>query len=180
MTFIKHALCTILLAGSLLAQADNVQKTEPNTVSQVDVVRYMGTWHEIARLPMSHQDDCARDVQAVYTLNKDKTVAISNSCRRIDGGLMKAEGLAQLADDTGSKLRVTFLPTGLRWLPFGQAQYWILRLDDDYQTALVGTPNRKYLWLLSRTPQIDPEVYESYLQTAREQGYDLRFWLINP
>lgn len=158
----------------------NTQAAEPNTVAQVDIGRYMGKWHEIARLPMKFQNDCVRDVQAVYSLNPDQTVKVLNSCRRADGSLMSVEGLARPTDNTGSKLKVTFLPKALRWLPIGRAPYWILRLDKDYQTALVSTPNRQYLWLLSRTPNIAPELYQSYLQTAREQGYDLQPLVNNP
>ncbi|XXQ67718.1 lipocalin family protein [Neisseriaceae bacterium B1] len=168
------------IAATLLMSVVHAYAAEPTTVAQVDVPRYMGKWHEIARLPMRFQDDCARDVQAVYTLNADKTVTVNNSCRRANGEMMSVEGQAKAVDATGSKLRVTFLPKAIRWLPVGKAPYWILRLDSDYQTALVGTPNRKYLWILSRSPQIAPDVYQSYLQTAREQGYAVDKLIVNP
>ena len=91
-----------------------------------------------------------------------------------DGAVMIAEGLAKPADDTGSKLKVTFLPSWIRWLPVGRADYWILARDADYQTALVGTPDKDYLWLLARTPNITQPTYAKYRQIAQQQGYDLQ------
>lgn len=110
----------------------------PATVAEVDVPRYMGRWHEIARLPMRFQNDCVRDVTADYRLNEKPqrhgVEPLPQGRRRNDRG---NRGLAKAADAGGSKLKVTFLPKGLRWLPFGKASYWILRLDESYQTALV-------------------------------------------
>lgn len=169
----------LTLAAALLYAAPAFAN-EPQTVAQVDIPRYMGTWHEIARLPMRFQDDCARAVQAHYTLNPDQSVRVDNSCRKADGSLMQVEGLAKTEDGSGSKLRVSFLPKAIRWLPVGRAQYWILRLDEDYRYALVGTPDRKYLWVLSRQPDMDEQQLQSYLQTAREQGYDLKDLIKNP
>ena len=58
-------------------------------------------------------------------------------------------------------------------MPVARSYYWILRLDDNYQTALVGTPNRKYLWVLSREPKLDEATLQSYIETAKQQGYDV-------
>ena len=68
---------------------------------------------------------------------------------------------------------MTFLPEGLRWIPFTKGDYWVLRIDEEYRTALIGGPNRKYLWLLSRTPDLDAATRDDFLATARGQGYDL-------
>ncbi len=77
-------------------------------------------------------------------------------------------------DNAGmSKLKVSFMPKALRWIPFTKGDYWVLRVDPDYKVALVGGPSNKYLWLLSRTPTIDEATYQSYLETAKQQGYDL-------
>ena len=70
-------------------------------------------------------------------------------------------------------MKVSFLPKGLRWVPFSKGDYWVLRVDEDYQVALVGGPSHRYLWLLSRTPDVDEAVIEDYLNTAKAQGYDL-------
>ena len=155
-------------------------KNLPDTASNIDISRYMGIWHEVARLPMLFQNSCVDNISARYSLNENNSVNVINQCRRADNKIITAEGIALAIDHTNSKLKVTFLPKVLRWLPFTKAPYWILRLDENYQTALVGTPNRQYLWLLSRNPKIDEKVYQSYLETAQRQGYDLSKLIRNP
>lgn len=162
------ALCLFMSAAAHAEPQDR-----PQTVDKVDIPRYMGTWYEQVRLPMRFQDDCVSDVQARYRLTDKQTVKITNSCRKADGSLMSAEGEVKKVEGSGSRLRITFLPKAVNWIPVGRASYWILRLDDDYQTALVGTPNRKYLWVLSRTPKLDEATLQSYIETAKQQGYDV-------
>jgi apolipoprotein D and lipocalin family protein len=65
------------------------------------------------------------------------------------------------------------LPPGLRWIPFTKGHYWVLRVDPEYKVALVGGPSTKYLWILSREPQLDEATYQSYLDTAKYYGYDI-------
>lgn len=150
-----------------------VYATEPQTVSKVDIGRYMGVWYEQVRLPMRFQDDCATEIKARYTLTEKQTINITNSCRKKDGSLMRADAQVKKADANGSKLHISFLPKAVNWIPFGRASYWILRLDKDYQTVLVGTPDRKYMWVLSRAPKLDETTLQSYIATARQQGYDV-------
>lgn|SRR5699024_4600791 len=157
---------------------DSMNITAPTSVDSVDLNKYAGQWYEIARLPMYFQRNCASDVTATYNLNTDKagklnSVEVINQCRKQDGSMMKSEGLAKPANDTGSELKVTFLPSWLRWLPVGKADYWVLQLDKDYQSALVGTPDNKYLWVLSRKPTLSEAVFEDYKKTAKMQGYDI-------
>ncbi|MEN2750657.1 lipocalin family protein [Psychrobacter sp. FBL11] len=149
--------------------------TEPTTVDSLDLTKYSGTWYEIGRLPMYFQRNCASDVTATYTPNaKDTGITVLNQCIDEDGESVTAEGLAKPADDTGSKLKVTFLPSWIRWLPVGRADYWVLAHDPNYKTALVGTPDKEYLWLLARSPNISQEAYAKYRQIAQQQGYDLK------
>jgi len=146
----------------------------PATVASVDLSRYAGQWYEIARLPMYFQRNCAADVTATYKPNADSdSITVVNKCMSSSGKEIVANGEAVPADASGSKLKVTFLPSWLRWAPFGKADYWVLALDDDYKTALVGTPNKKYLWLLSRSPSMDSETYQTYRKIAQNQGYNL-------
>lgn len=146
---------------------------KPQTVAQVDLNRYTGTWYEIARLPMFFQRQCASDVTATYRLKPSGAINVDNQCRDKNGKVIQSMGEATQHGDSTSRLKVTFLPQGLRWLPVGKADYWILALDDNYQHALVGTPNTKYLWILSRTPTMDDTVYRQYVALARQQGYDV-------
>lgn len=145
----------------------------PATVPHVDLQRYLGTWYEIARKPMRHEDKTARDITATYSLDDSGAVRVVNACINEAGKVEVAEGQAKPTDATNSKLEVTFLPEGLRWIPFTKGDYWILRLDADYQTALVGDPERKYLWLLHRQPHMDASVQAMWLEAARAQGYVL-------
>ncbi|MBP2281296.1 apolipoprotein D and lipocalin family protein [Psychrobacter sp. PL15] len=149
--------------------------TVPTTVDSVDLEQYAGTWYEIGRLPMYFQRNCARDVTATYTGKTDGSgITVLNECIGKDGAAISAEGLAKVVDNTGSKLKVTFLPAWIRWLPVGRADYWVLARDANYQTALVGTPDNKYLWLLARSPNITQQTYAKYREIAQQQGYDLK------
>lgn len=147
---------------------------EPRTAPSIDLHRYLGTWYEIARLPQRHEPEDYTDITATYSLNDDGTVKVDNRAFNGEGEPEQSVGEAVVVEGSGNaKLEVSFMPEGLRWIPFTQGDYWILRVDDDYRTALVGTPNRKYLWLLARTPMLDAATRQSFLDTAAEQGFEL-------
>lgn len=145
----------------------------PATVASVDLSRYLGTWFEIARLPMRHEPEEFTDITAQYSLQGDGKVRVRNRALDGKGELQESVGEATVVDAGNSKLEVTFLPEGLRWIPFTKGDYWILEIDPDYTTALVGSPDRKFLWLLSRQPQLDEATVQHYLAHARGQGFDL-------
>jgi len=147
------------------------QHPELATVPQVDLQRYLGTWYEVARLPIRFEPEDATDVTAHYSLNEDGSVRVQNRCLR-GGNLEESIGQAKPVDDTNSRLEVSFLPEGLRWIPFTKGDYWIMQLDAAYTTALVGSPDRKYLWLLARLPQMDATTRDHYIAYAQQQGFD--------
>ncbi|MFW2176494.1 MULTISPECIES: lipocalin family protein [unclassified Moraxella] len=155
------------------ATAKPTGQGKPQAVASVDLNRYMGKWYEIGRLPMFFQRNCASDVTATYTLKSNGAVEVNNQCIGKDGKSMQSIGEATKNGETGSQLKVTFLPKGLRSLPIGKADYWVLDLDQNYQYALVGTPNNKYLWILSRTPTMSEATYQNLLATAKSQGFDV-------
>jgi apolipoprotein D and lipocalin family protein len=171
----KTIVVTTFLAFTCLAsvQAQDASDSQPKAVAQIDVNQYMGKWYEIARIPMSFQKKCVSDVSAEYSLNDDETIKVVNSCRNKDGVMESTEALAWSVNPGNSQLKVNFLPKGLRWIPFTDGDYWVLRIDQDYQTVLVGGPSNEYLWLLSRSPKIDEATYASYLETASQQGFDV-------
>lgn len=144
------------------------------TQDWVDLARYAGRWYEIARLPNRFQDQCAGDVAATYTLRPDGRVTVVNECRRRDGRMSRAEGVARLADEKGpaSRLKVRFAPALLSFLPSVWGDYWIVELGRDYRHAVVGDPQRKYLWILSRSPEMDSATYESLAAAAARLGFD--------
>ncbi|KRG42228.1 hypothetical protein ARC78_09800 [Stenotrophomonas pictorum JCM 9942] len=142
------------------------------TVPSLELQRYLGTWYEIDRLPMRHEPEDATDVSAHYSLNEDGSVRVQNRCLH-NGELEESIGRATPVDASNSKLEVSFLPEGLRWIPFTKGDYWVIALAPDYTTAMVGSPDRKYLWLLARQPDMDATIREHYLARARQLGFDI-------
>jgi len=156
-----------------MAKDKPVQPLE--VVPSVDLQRYAGTWYEIARLPNWFQKQCTGDVTATYTVLENGTIKVVNSCRKVSGQIEKAEGLAKQADKNGpnTKLKVRFAPKILSFLPFVWGDYWIINLAADYSYAVVGGPDRKYLWVLSRTPKMDETTLQVVLDQVKQTGYDL-------
>ena len=151
-----------------------MSRTPPPTVGPLDLERYLGTWYEIARLPMRHEPPDYRDITASYSRDEEGAVRVVNRAVDGEGKRQESVGQARPVDPADpSRLEVSFLPDGLRWIPFSKGDYWILRLDPEYRTSLVGSPDYKYLWLLHREPTLDPAIRQSYLETARELGYRL-------
>jgi len=164
----------LLLAAALSAPVVGAAEapTLPNEpVEAVDLERYAGTWYEQAHLPMFFQRKCVADTTAHYSPNSDGTVAVRNRCRTHDGSFNEAEGVARRVDGRSSTLEVRFAPRWLSWLPAVWGDYWVIALDDDYRWAMVGSPSRKYLWILSRTPQLDADVRARLVEQARAMGY---------
>jgi apolipoprotein D and lipocalin family protein len=130
----------------------------------------MGRWYEIAALPNFFQRQCARDTTADYRLRSDGTVAVTNRCTKQDGTVDEARGVARTVDPaTNSKLEVSFVSVFGKQLFWGD--YWIIGLGADYDYALVGTPSRRWGWILARDPTPPQERIESWLARLREQGY---------
>ena len=151
----------------LLAACAGPTKGPPvRTVPSVDLARYTGTWYEIARYPNSFQKGC-RDTTAVYILRPDGEITVVNRCLKgADGKVAEARGRAWLAEPPdATRLKVTFF-----W-PF-RGDYWIIDLGENYEYAVVGTPDRKYLWILGRTPALPADVYAGILERLKEQGFD--------
>lgn len=148
------------------------ERVDPITISHLDLTRYLGCWFEIARLPMRHEPANATDITATYSLDEQGAIRVQNRMR-LDGEVEESIGQARPVDESNSKLEVTFLPAGLRWIPFTKGDYWVLKLDDAYSVSLVGSPDRKYLWLLARHPHLDEATRNHYLACAQAQGYDL-------
>ena len=150
------------------------EKSGPETVAAVDLERYQGLWYEIARYPNAFEDKDAYTcvgVTAEYTLREDGKVQVTNSCRKdaLDGELDVANGVARVVGGNGAKLKVKFAPA---WVPFAEGDYWVLDLTGDYSAALVGDPEGRYLWILSRNPQLPADIRASLLKTASDKGYD--------
>jgi apolipoprotein D and lipocalin family protein len=141
-------------------------ETAVAAVPQVDLARYAGKWFEIAAFPMFFQRNCIGDTTAEYALTPAGDVSVTNRCRT-DSGFDEARGKATVVEGgNNARLKVSFF-----W-PF-RSDYWVIGLDADYRWAVVGNPNRNYLWVLSRTPQLPKELLDAALKAAVAQGYDL-------
>lgn len=157
-----------VLVGLGMATMAYAQTKPLHVVEKVELDKYLGVWYEVARKPMYFQNKCDRDVSATYTLNENGNIAVDNRCYAQDGKLNQSSGEAFVQNAPfNSKLKVSFLPESIRWLPVGRGDYWILKIADDYQTVLVGEPKRKYMWVLSRSAQPDPAVVKEYLDYAQ-------------
>jgi apolipoprotein D and lipocalin family protein len=155
----------LLSAGRALAAAG---RPPLPTVSAVDLKRYMGDWFEVARLEHSFQKGCVGS-SATYTLLPDGEVAVINRCLdERDGRRREAKGRAWSVDPVGNaRLKVSFF-----W-PF-RGDYWIIDLGKEYEYAVVGAPNREYLWVLARQPTLDESVYAGILERAERLGFDVK------
>jgi apolipoprotein D and lipocalin family protein len=138
------------------------------TVPNVDLKKYSGKWFEIATFPQRFQKRC-HGTTAEYKATDNGYIIVENRCNKdsLKGKLSYIKGKAFVVENTGNaKLKVQFL-----W-PF-KGDYWIIDLAEDYSFAVVSNPNKKYLWILSRTPKIDTIVYQQIINRLRAKGFDL-------
>jgi apolipoprotein D and lipocalin family protein len=143
-------------------------------VSNLDLQRYAGRWYEVARFPNRFQDKCAGDVEALYAVLDDGRITVVNRCRERDGAITEARGVARRVKGAPpSVLEVRFAPAFLSFLPVVWGDYQVIALDDAHTHALIGTPDRKYLWVLSRTRNLEPVIFDQLVATAKEQGFDV-------
>lgn len=174
------SLLIALVAAAVASAAPAEDLAPPVPVAHVDLERYAGLWHEVARIPNRFQNQCARDVTAFYELRDDGRLKVVNRCVDAEGRISEAEGVAKVIDtQTNARLKVSFVSfLGLR--PFW-GDYWVLGLGVDYDYAVVGTPDRKYGWILARSPRPDRETLGEAWQVLQTQGYDVeRFRFSSP
>lgn len=139
----------------------------PQVVPHVDLARYLGVWHEMARYENRFQGPDCLNVTAEYTLRDDGDIGVLNTCRDAAGNVTEtADGRAYVADTaTNAKLRVTFF-----WPFFGD--YWIVALAEDYSWVIVSEPSRDYLWVLTREPVTGGPLKDELVARAASLGFD--------
>lgn len=143
------------------------------TVAGVDLARYQGKWYEIAKYPNRFQNKCAGNTTAEYSVKPNGGLQVVNECRSTDGKTTSATGEAKVVKgSSNAKLKVRFAPAFLSFLSMVWGDYWVIDLDSEYTYAVIGDPDRKYFWVLSRTPKIDDSTYETILKRAESQGFD--------
>jgi apolipoprotein D and lipocalin family protein len=164
---VVFAIVTILAVGPACHGAAAMSSMPPlRTVAWVDLKRYTGTWYEIARYPNRFQEGCLGS-SASYALREDGEIDVVNGCRDAgDGRTRRVKGRAWVVHSaSNARLKVSFF-----W-PF-RGDYWIIDLGPAYEYAVVGTPNRKYLWVLSRTPTMDETLYTAIMERVKGLGFD--------
>ncbi len=159
-------LLIVTVAMNIFSQQDT-----PKTVKYVDIKKYAGLWYEIAKIPNRFQKQCVKGTTALYELKENGEIRVINSCYDKDNELDKTEGVARIVDNkSNAKLEVSFFSI-LGWRPIW-GDYWIIGLDENYQWAIVGTPSRKYGWILSRTSKLDETTMNKIFEILKDQGYN--------
>lgn len=169
------------LAPTTSATAQTAPAEPLAALPSLDVPGYMGTWYQVAWFPNRFQKQCVRDTAATYR-RVPEGVEVLNRCRLADGRIDDVLGLARpagsvLAGDklAPARLEVSFLPRALRWLPVW-GDYWVIQRADDGRYAVVSEASRKYLWVLSRTPQLSAADETAIRSRLVQQGFDLSPW----
>lgn len=159
----NYKLLLLFLTTSLTMKSQILE-----TVPKVDLEKYSGKWYEIASFPQRFQKGC-HCTTAEYTLTNKHYVIVENRCNRdsVNGKQSYIKGKAFVEKNSGNaKLKVQFF-----W-PF-RAKYWIIDLANDYSYAVVSHPNKKFLWILSRSPKMDEGIYSQVISRLKEKGFDL-------
>ena len=159
---------SVFLIGTIgiSCQTNKNNKTmNTTTVSNLDVNRFMGSWYESARYEHSFEKGMTH-VKANYSLLPDGTIRVLNSGMK-NGKKKEIEGKARKkkGGDSNSKLEVSFF----LWF---YSDYFVFELDDNYQYAVIGSSSDKYLWILSRTPQLPQSTINDLLVKIKKRGYD--------
>jgi apolipoprotein D and lipocalin family protein len=168
------------MAFSAAAQNTGAAKQPLSPVANIDLQRYQGTWHQVALYPNRFQKSCASNTRAQYLPEPGGTVQVTNQCRMLDGKEMQVVGQARPAHAavlsnnqlSPPQLQVRFAPAWLSWLPMVWGDYWVIQLAPDYRYAVVGEPDREFLWVLARETQLSAADWSAIESKLKEQGYD--------
>ena len=147
---------------------------ELKTVDHLKLESYMGKWHQVAAIPAWFQRQCHKNTTAFYEKIDSRTIKVINQCEKKDGTNSSAEGRARIHDqyEVASKLQVTFAQIFQKWWWTIAGDYWVIELADDYSYSVVGDPDHKYLWILSREPSLDHETLQFLEEKISSHGYD--------
>lgn len=161
---------TFIIIGHSFVNCKTQKNMIDNTVvKELNVQKYLGIWYEIARFDHSFERGLV-GVTANYSMRDDGKINVLNSGYKnsLDGKFSQATGKAKIPDPINdpAKLKVSFFL-------FFYGDYYVLELDKDYQWAVIGSSSDKYLWILSRMPQMEKELYNELLDKLQKRGYDV-------
>lgn len=146
----------------------------PRTASLVRLPRYLGHWFEVARLPGLLEGWDAPGTTVSFLADGGGRLRVVSRQYGNDGSIAERIGVARVRRRSGNaKMRVTFAQGAMRWLPWAWSDQWIIDVAPDYSATVIGTPDRKRLWVLGRRPDVDAAVLERLLGRAAAQGYDV-------
>ena len=170
---LARAPLALLLTLCVLGHAGAAQPLA--TVSAFDRAAYLGRWHQVAFLPNWFQRKCIAGTSAEYAALPNGNVRVTNRCRTADGEASVVGEARQHAEhpDNPAILQVRFAPVWLSALPFVWGDYWVIATLGHYDAALVGSPNRKYLWILARQNSLPEDAYQQLVGIAKAQGFDV-------
>jgi len=179
--YLMFLIGTMLLTITLpmpSVSSDNDDERRVITVPEVDLERYAGLWYEIVKIPNRFQKQCVSRTTATYELREDGRITVINRCRKENGEYDEARGIAKVSEaGTNAKLKVSFV-SFIGWRPFW-GDYWVIGLDADYRWAIVGTPDRKYGWVLSRTPTLDDDTMNKIFSIVERNGYERNAFVVS-
>jgi len=162
-------LTLLIVSHSLVSCKTQKNMIDTTVVAALDVQKYLGTWYEIARYDHSFERGLV-GVTANYSLLADGKIKVINSGYKnsLDGKFSQAVGKAKIPNPANepAKLKVSFFL-------FFYGDYFVLEVDREYQWALIGSSSDKYLWILSRKPQMEEELYNELLEKLQKRGYDV-------
>jgi apolipoprotein D and lipocalin family protein len=159
---------TALLLSMWLAACATTH-TPVHTVDHVELPRYMGDWYVISEIPNFAEKHCVDSVES-YALRADGGIDNWFTCRKksFDAPMKRITSARAIIADPHSNAT-----WHLRFLKVISVDYYILDLDADYQWVMIGHPSRSFGWVLARTRTLPDPLYQSILQRAQAQGYDL-------
>lgn len=183
---LRRALPLATLAALVAWSLSTASAQAAAPLPTLDVNAYMGRWHQVALYPNRFQAQCLDSTTATYRLLDDGRVEVANRCRTQDGwdetvgvarprdGTVRQDGGRVLAP---ASLEVSFLPKALRWLGVGWGKYDVVHLSPGAPQsgwAVVSEPSKQYLWVLSRTPQLDDTQWAAVTAELQRMGFDLQ------
>lgn len=168
--------CRVFVAGlfGLVISCCSSDAPAPmSTVSEFEVRRYLGQWHQVAAIPAWFQSDCVAHTTANYAIGEDDLIAVVNSCETANGSRKQSKARARFLEDrSDGKLEVTFVEVLGLWVWPAAGDYWIIGLDPEYHWAVVGQPSREFAWILARSPSLDEQTLQYIQKILEREAYD--------